>query len=76
MDKAIDIIRNNKKLAEHLSKISATEYSTNATTLNDVLKAQSQLAQLDNDLILLVELRLNEVAHINTLLDLPPNQPI
>lgn len=76
MDKAIDIIRNNKKLAEHLAKISATEYSKNATTLNDVLKAQSQLAQLDNDLILLIELRLNEVAHINTLLDLPPAQPI
>ena len=76
MDKAIDIIRNNKKLAEHLSKISATEYSTNATTLNDVLKAQSQLAQLDNDLIFLIELRLNEVAHINTLLDLPPARSI
>ncbi len=76
MDKAIDIIRKNKNLAEHLSKISATEYSTNATTLNDVLKAQSQLAQLDNDLILLIELRLNEVAHINTLLDLPPAQSI
>ena len=76
MDKAIDIIRSNKKLAEHLSKISATEYSTNATTLNDVLKAQAQLAQLDNDLILLIELRVNEVAHINTLLDLPPAQLI
>ena len=76
MDRAIDIIRGNQKLAEHLSKISATEYSTNATTLNDVLKAQSQLAQLDNDLILLTELRLNEVAQINTLLDLPPSQSI
>jgi outer membrane protein, heavy metal efflux system len=76
MDKAIDIIRNNKKLAAHLSKISATEYSKDATTLNDVLKAQAQLAQLDNDLILLIELRANEAAHINTLLDLPPAQPI
>ena len=76
IDKAINVIRGNKKLAEHLAKISATEYSTKATTLNDVLKAQSQLAQLDNDLILLIELRLNEVAHINTLLDLPPDQPI
>ncbi len=76
IDKAIAIIRNNKKLAEHLSKISATEYSTNATTLNDVLKAQSQLAQLDNDLILLIELRLNEAAQINALLDLPPAQSI
>lgn len=74
LDKAIAVIRKNKKLAEHLAKISATEYSTKATTLNDVLKAQSQLAQLDNDLILLIELRINEVANINTLLDLPPDQ--
>jgi len=76
MDKAIDIIQKNKSLAEHLAKISATEYSANATTLNDVLKAQSQLAQLDNDLILLTELRMNESAHISTLLDFPPNHPI
>ncbi|MFQ5443688.1 MAG: TolC family protein [Nitrospinales bacterium] len=76
MDRAIDIVRKNKTLAAHLSKISATEYSAQATTLNDVLKAQSQLAQLDNDLILLTELRLIEVAHINTLLDLPPGQSI
>ncbi|GJL77350.1 MAG: PTS cellobiose transporter subunit IIC [Nitrospinaceae bacterium] len=76
MDRAIHIIRSNKKLAEHLAKISATHYSAHATTLNDVLKAQSQLAQLDNDLILLIELRSNEVAHINALLDLPPAQPI
>ncbi|MFQ5717005.1 MAG: TolC family protein [Nitrospinales bacterium] len=73
---AIDIIRRNKKLAEHLAKISATEHSVDATTLNDVLKAQSQLAQLDNDLILLTELWMNEVARINTFLDLPPDRPI
>jgi cobalt-zinc-cadmium efflux system outer membrane protein len=76
LDKAIGIIRKNKKLAEHLSKISATEYSADATTLNDVLKAQSQLGQLDNDLILLTELYEVEVAHINTTLDFPPDQPI
>jgi len=76
MDRAIGIVRNNKKLAEHLAKISATEYSKDATTLNDVLKAQAQLAQLDNDLILLIELRANEAAHINTLLDLPPAQSL
>jgi outer membrane protein TolC len=76
LDKAIAIIQKNKSLAEHLAKISATEYSIYATTLNDVLKAQSQLAQLDNDLILLIELRLNEVAFINTLLNLPPDQSL
>lgn len=74
LDRAIDIVRKNKKLANHLATISATEYSTDSTTLNDVLKAQSQLAQLDNDLILLIELYSSEVAHINTLLDFPPNQ--
>ena len=75
LDNAIDIIRKNKKLADHLAKIAATEYSVDATTLNDVLKAQSQLAQLDNDLILLTELWESEAAHINTTLDFPPTQP-
>lgn len=76
LNKAIHIVLQNKSLAKQLAKFSATEYSVDATTLNDVLKAQSQLAQLENDLILLRELWMNEVAHINTLLDLPPNQPI
>jgi len=74
LHQAIAIIQKHKKLAEHLAKISATEFSADATTLNDVLKAQSQLAQLDNDLILLFELYATEVAHINTTLNFPPDQ--
>ncbi|KMP11134.1 hypothetical protein UZ36_05380, partial [Candidatus Nitromaritima sp. SCGC AAA799-C22] len=76
IDKSIQTIRQNKELAEHLAKFSTTEYSRDATTLNDVLKAQSQLGQLDNDLVLLTELWIAEAAHINTLLDLAPDRPI
>ncbi len=70
--KAIEITRQNKELAEHLSKIASTDYAVNGTTLNDVFKAQSQLAQLSYDLILLVELRETEITRINSILNRPP----
>ncbi|MFQ5450437.1 MAG: TolC family protein [Nitrospinaceae bacterium] len=76
LNKAIAIIRKNKILANQLAKISTTEYSKDATTLNDVLKAQAQSAQLDNDLVLLTELRTAEAAQMNTLLDFPPGQAL
>ena len=46
------------------------------TTLNDVFKAQSQLAQLNYDLILLAELRVTEATNINAILNLPPESPV
>lgn len=76
LDKAIVFIQKNKKLAGKLAKISATELSKDATTLNDVLKAQAQLGQLDNDLILLTELRMSEAALINSRLQYPPDRPL
>ena len=74
LDQSIKIVQQNKALAAKLAQISATEHSKNVTTLNDVLKAQAQLGQLDNDLVLLRELRIAQIAHINSLLDFPPSQ--
>jgi len=44
--------------------------------LNDVLKAQAQLAQLSYDLVLLEELRQTEVTKLNTLLNRDPETPL
>lgn len=74
--KAIEITKQNKELAEHLAKISATDYSVDGTTLNDVFKAQSQLAQLSYDLILLTELKEVEITHINSILNRPPEDAL
>jgi len=76
IDKAIEITQTIKDLAEHLAKLGATGLSMDGTTLNDVFKAQSQLAQLNYDLILLTELRVVEATNINAILNLPPESPV
>lgn len=76
IDKAIEITEKIKTLAEHLVKLGATGLSTDGTTLNDVFKAQSQLAQLNYDLILLSELRVTEATNINAILNLPPESDV
>jgi cobalt-zinc-cadmium efflux system outer membrane protein len=69
---AIEITKQNKDLVEHLAKIGTTDYSMDGTTLNDVFKAQSQLAQLAYDLILLSEFKQAEITRINSILNRPP----
>jgi len=74
--KAIEITKQNKDLVEHLAKIGTTEYSLDGTTLNDVFRAQSQLAQLSYDLILLTEFKEAEITRINSILNRPPEAPL
>ncbi len=74
--KAIDITKENKKLVEHLAKIGTTDYSVDGTTLNDVFKAQSQLAQISYDLILLTEFLEVEKTRINAILNRQPEEPL
>ncbi len=73
---AIRITRENKKLVEHLANIGTTDYSVDGTTLNDVFKAQSQLAQLSYDLILLTEFKEVEITRVNSILNRPPEAPL
>lgn len=73
---AIRITRENKKLVEHLANIGTTDYAVDGTTLNDVFKAQSQLAQLTYDLILLTEFKEVEITRINSILNRPPETPL
>ncbi len=74
--KAIELTRQNEELVEHLANIGTTEYSMDGTTLNDVFQAQSQLAQLSYDLVLLMEFKAAQVTQINTLLNRPPEAPL
>ncbi|MFC1856321.1 TolC family protein, partial [Thermodesulfobacteriota bacterium] len=76
IDKAIDIIKQNRKILELLVKIGSADYASDATTLSDVLTAQSQLAQLNYDYILLQELRETEAGKIVSILNRPPAESI
>ena len=73
---AIEITKQNQELLDHILKIANTNYAKGEATLNDVLRAQSQLAQLSYDLILLMELAEVEKANINALLDRPSSAPL
>ena len=71
LQRAGQITEQNQKLLDHILKIANTRYASGESTLNDVLKAQSQLVQLSYDLILLRELEEVEKGNINALLSVP-----
>ncbi len=76
LDQAIEITRQNQELLDHIVKLASTRYAQDTATFSDLLKAQSQRAQLDYDLVLLRELREVEQANIRSLLNLSPETPL
>ena len=78
LDRAIEIVEQNQKLARLLSEKAAAAYAKqegekqDTLTLFDTLKAQSSLAQLAYDKITLEELRKAEDVKINSLLSRRP----
>ena len=71
LQRAVELTRQNHELIASILAIATTRYAEGNATLNDVLKAQSQLAQLEYDLILLEELQRVEHANINGILSVP-----
>ena len=76
LQRARQITEQNQKLLDHILKIANTRYASGEATLNDVLKAQSQLVQLSYDLILVRELEEVEKGNINALLSVPSTIPL
>ncbi len=74
IDMAISLTEQNKKVLEHMVKVATTDYAQDGTTLNDVVKAQSEYAQVSYDLLLLKEMRETELTRLNTLLNRPPEE--
>jgi outer membrane protein TolC len=63
-------------LLEHLREVGETAYAQERATFFDVVKAQSQLAQLQYDALLLAELAQTEKARLNALLNRAPGAEI
>ena len=76
LDQAIDLTGKNQQLLEHYLAIAATRYANETATLMDLIRAESQIAQLSFDLVLLQELKHVGMAKINALLDRPTETPI
>ena len=71
LQRAVELTRQNHELVASILTIATARYAEGKATLNDVLKAQSQLAQLEYDFILLEELQRVEHANINGILSVP-----
>ena len=71
LQQAVELTRQNHELIASILTIATARYAEGKAILNDVLKAQSQLAQLEYDLILLEELQSVEYANINGILSVP-----
>ena len=71
LQRAVELTRQNHDLVASILTIATGRYAEGKATLNDVLKTQSQLAQLEYDLILLRELQLVEQANIKGILSMP-----
>ena len=76
LQRAVELTRQNHELVASILTIATARYAEGKATLNDVLKAQSQLAQLEYDLILLEELQGVEHANINGVLSVPSTTPL
>ena len=76
LQRAVELTRQNRELIASILAIATTRYAEGKVALNDVLKAQSQLAQLEYDLILLAELQGVEHANINGILSVPSTTPL
>ncbi len=73
---AVELTRQNHELVTSILTIATARYAEGKVALNDVLKAQSQLAQLEYDLVLLEELQRVEHANIKGVLSVPSTTPL
>ena len=71
LQRAVELTRQNHELVTSILMTATARYAEGKVALNDVLKAQSQLAQLEYDLILLEELQRVEHANIKGILSVP-----
>jgi len=76
LDRALDIVSRNQDLLRQFVQIAQTKYKVGEGLQQDVLLAQVELSKLIDRRIELHGLRLQQVAHLNALLDQPANTPV
>ncbi len=70
------VVEENRRLVDHMRKLAETAHADDRAAFVDVAKAQSQVAQLAYDALLLEELEQTEIAQLNALLNRAPEAPI
>ncbi|MGA2914427.1 MAG: TolC family protein [Sedimentisphaerales bacterium] len=71
LKEAIDIARQNLELIKHFEQVALTKYTTATGTHPDIIRAQIELAKLDEILVSLKELKKPQVARLNAILNRP-----
>ncbi len=74
--KSIEVNLETKEILHHLSKIAEAKYATGLVSQWDVLKAQIELSQLANEIIILNQEKESVRARINRLLNIPVESPL
>ena len=82
LKEAIDIAGQNLELIKHFEQVALTKYTTATGTHPDIIRAQIELANLDEILVSLKELKKPQIARLNAILNRPaeagldwPNKP-
>ena len=74
--KTVDVMKEQKNLLEQFSASATTRYSTDEGTQGDALRAQVELAKIDNELISLEQKRLTAQAKLNVLMNRDPKEEL
>ncbi len=70
------VVAHTQELLDHMRKLAESAYGDDRAAFVDVAKAQSQVAQVRYDALLLEELQETERAQLNALLNRAPSAPI
>ena len=73
---ATRIARENLELMRHFEEVARAKYITAAATHPDIVRAQIEVAELQNELITLERLRAPTVARLNAALNRPADAPL
>lgn len=74
IEKLVSLNKENKGILVQFSQVATTRYGTSEGSQADALKAQLELARVENELILLEQRRLSTQARLNILLNRDPQE--
>jgi len=71
LGKAVEITKENLELVRHFEQVARTKYAASMATHPDVIRAQIELAEIENELVSLEKQRPAAVAGLNSILNRP-----
>lgn len=75
-NKSIELAKENKGILEQFARTATMRYSTGTGTQADALKAQVEIAKIDNEIIILGQKLISQQAMLNTLLNREPKSAL